>query len=97
MDRDKAREALLGIEDAAVRESETMRIEGLCYLDYAVSCLYIAKHGKMPEKERIWRMAESLQSLLYDSAANPTPEQAARRKYANDVLDAEFRQISPKQ
>jgi hypothetical protein len=51
----------------------------------------------MPEKERIWRMAESLQSLLYDSAANPTPEQAARRKYANDVLDAEFRQISPKQ
>lgn len=92
MDRDKAREALLGIADDAVRESETMRIEGLCYLEYAASCLYTARHGKMPEKGRLWRLAEAMQILLYDPAANLTKEEAVRRDYANQVLDAEFRQ-----
>jgi hypothetical protein len=91
MDRDKAREALPLIADDAVRESETMRIEGNYNLEMALSELYTARKGKMPEKEVLLRITDAVQILLYDPAANPEPEQKARRDYANQVLDAEFR------
>lgn len=91
MDREKAREGLPKIVDAAVRQAETFRIEGNYHLELALSELYTARKGKMPEKEVLARIIDSVQILLYEPAANPSAEEKARRDYANNILDAEFR------
>jgi hypothetical protein len=90
MDRDKARQEALSIADELARTKETSRIEGDYHLGMAVSHMYVAKKGKLPGKEVLWRITEAIQNLVYDAGANPSKEQEMRKTYACKTLDADL-------
>ena len=67
MDREKAREQLATITEDAARQAETFRIEADYHLRLAISNSYVAKHGKIPEKEVLNRLVSSFQTTFYES------------------------------
>ena len=90
MDREKLRESLPAIPDASVRQAETSRIEGNYNLEIALAHLFIERKGRRANPEELDKVVSAVKVLLYDRASD-APEKAERIKYANAVLDAEFR------
>ena len=91
MDREKERERLPYVKDDASRQYLTTRIEVEYHIGLAVTNLLTSRKQAPPENEKLARIVGAIQVLMYDNGITPTPEQAARIKYANQVLDAEFR------
>ena len=89
MDREKARVELLSIADASLRQAEANRIEGQYHLETAAANLFMSRKGRFPQREELVRVLDAMNILIYDSSK--TSEEAARIKYANGVLDSEFR------
>jgi hypothetical protein len=90
MDRDKARQDALSISDDDARMREIGRIEGDYHLGMAVSHMYLAKKGVLPQKEVLWRVRDAIQTLVYDGTMNPTAEQQMRLTSARQTLDADL-------
>lgn len=62
IDRDKARASLPAIVDEDARIREASRIEAQYHLESAVTNLYIAKTGRIPEKEVLTRLVSAFQT-----------------------------------
>lgn len=71
------------------RQKETSRIEGEDTLGVAVNHLYLARHGKLPGKEVLARLVESIQIIFAETRDKPSSERDARLDRAYKILKVE--------
>jgi len=90
--RDKLRQINSRYDSEEARLRGASRVEGEYLLDNAVAHLYMARHGKFPEKEVLARLAGATATLLAELSSSqqyPNKETANRVQGALDILHAE--------